>query len=158
MPAGRPSDYTPKIANAICARIAGGESLRTICEDEETPDKSTVLRWLGRHQEFRDQYAQARESQMDAMSEEILEIADDAAGDAIVDDNGNVRTNNEVVARSRLRIDTRKWLMSKLAPKKYGDRIVTEHTGKDGGPVEIAPTNPRELARAVLSMLRDTET
>lgn len=75
---------------------------------------------------------------MDAMSEEILEIADETSLDTTEDSDGNVKTNHEVVARSRLRVDTRKWLMSKLAAKKYGDRVVNELTGKDGGPIEVS--------------------
>lgn len=62
---------------------------------------------------------------MDAMADEILVIADDGTGDSWTDDDGVVRTNHDVIARSKLRVDTRKWLMSKLAPKKYGDAPVS---------------------------------
>jgi hypothetical protein len=103
------------------------------------PDKATVFRWLAARQEFRDQYARAREAQADYWAEEIVEIADDGSSDTYTDDNGNVRTDQEVIGRSRLRVDTRKWLMSKLAPKKYGDKI--QHAGADGdGPVKLEVT------------------
>ncbi|AGG31951.1 hypothetical protein MU9_2906 [Morganella morganii subsp. morganii KT] len=69
------------------------------------------------------QYARAREIQAELLAEEIIEIADDSSGDVIVDDDGKEQTNHERVARSRLRVDARKWYASKLAPKRYGDRI-----------------------------------
>lgn len=99
------------------------------------PDKSTVLRWLARYPEFRDQYAQAREAQADHFADEILEIADDASNDWMVRKQGEDEvevTNHEHISRSKLRVDARKWLMSKMAPKKYGERITQEHTGSVG--------------------------
>lgn len=114
-----------------------GESLREICSKEDMPDKSTVMRWLATHAEFRDQYAHAREAQADYYAEEIIEISDDSVGDVSTDDNGNIRPNTEFIARSRLRVDTRKWLMARMAPKKYGDKVTQELTGPDGGPVSF---------------------
>jgi hypothetical protein len=102
------------------------------------PDKSTVMRWLGVNKAFQDQYARAREVQADYWAEEIVEISDDSSQDAITDpESGNTRQNSEFVARSRLRVDTRKWLMARMAPKKYGERVMQEVTGSDGGPVQI---------------------
>jgi hypothetical protein len=126
---GRPSKYGPEVVSEICSQLSEGRSLRSICEDENLPDKSTVLRWLAAYPDFRDQYARAREAQTDAMAEEILEIADESGWDLSVDDKGHVAVNGEAINRSRLRVDTRKWLMSKMAPKKYGDKIVQEHAG-----------------------------
>lgn len=135
---GRPSSYTEKLGADICARLADGESLRTICRDSKMPDKATVFRWLaqdeGEVKAFRDQYARAREAQADRLAEEILEIADDGRNDTYTDEEGRARTDQDVIARSRLRVDARKWLASKLAPKKYGERIVQELTGPNGGP------------------------
>jgi hypothetical protein len=121
--------YTPEMGTRICEEIASGRSLRTICADEGMPDKATVFRWLAADEKFRDQYARAREAQADAMLEEILDIADDGTSDTYKDDEGNVRTDQEVIARSRLRVDTRKWAMSKMAPKKYGDKLDLSHSG-----------------------------
>jgi hypothetical protein len=135
MSGGRPSSYSPELANRICELLAGGQSLRQICAADDMPDKATVLRWLPKHDEFRDQYAHARELQTEYWAEEILEIADDGTGDTYKDENGNERTDHEVVARSRLRVDSRKWLMSKLAPKKYGDKVTQEVTGANGSPL-----------------------
>jgi hypothetical protein len=116
---GRPSGFSPDIANAICERIANGESLRTICEEDGQPDKATVFRWLASNTEFRDQYAHAREMQAETYADEMVNIAD-AAKDANL---------------ARLQIDARKWKASKLAPKKYGDKVAL--TGGDEGDAPI---------------------
>lgn len=131
---GRQSTFTQKVADAICERLIGGESLRTICQTEGMPDKATVCRWLAVNEAFRDQYARARELQADILADETLDIADDGSndwmekfgkdGDAI-----GWQVNGEAINRSRLRVDARKWYASKLAPKKYGDKIETAHTG-----------------------------
>jgi hypothetical protein len=133
----RPSDYSAEITATICERLGLGESLRQICEGADMPGKSTVMRWLHDHAEFRDQYARAREAQAEHWAEEIIQISDDGANDTYKDDDGHERTNNDVIARSRLRVDTRKWLMARMAPKKYGDKITQEHTGNDGGPLVV---------------------
>ncbi|CUI02625.1 Phage terminase, small subunit [Janthinobacterium sp. CG23_2] len=109
--------------------MSEGESLRAICRDDEMPNKATVFRWLAANAAFSDQYARAREAQADCMADEIIEIADDGLNDTYEDDDGNKRTDQDVIARSRLRVDARKWLASKMAPKKYGDKITQEHTG-----------------------------
>lgn len=138
----RPSDYSKAITEEICVRLGLGESLREICRDENMPDKSTVMRWLASHAEFRDQYACAREAQADYYAEEIIEISDDATNDYMLRKNNSgedeLVENKDVLARSRLRVDTRKWLMARMAPKKYGDRITQEHTGNDGGPLVVS--------------------
>lgn len=126
---GRPSDYSETIATAICQEISSGRSLRSICADDDMPAQSTVFLWLAKHAEFSEKYARAREAQADAMLEEILEIADDGKGDKYVDDEGNERTDQDVIARSRLRVDARKWAMSKMSPKKYGDKLDLNHAG-----------------------------
>lgn len=120
---GHPSSYSQKIAATICERLIAGESLRTICSDAKMPSKTTVFRWLEASDDFRDQYARARECQAENMLEEILEIADETAADWQAKEDGTEVANHEVVARSRLRVDARKWAMSKLAPKKYGDKV-----------------------------------
>lgn len=128
--------YDQEVADRICGELAAGRSLRSICADEGMPDKATVFRWLAANASFSDQYASAREVQADAMLEEILQIADDGANDTYEDAEGNSRTDQDVIARSRLRVDTRKWAMSKMAPKKYGDKLDLNH----GGKVDLTPT------------------
>jgi hypothetical protein len=138
---GRPTKFSQSLADTICRRLADGESLRGICEDEIIPSKTTIMRWLADEQyvAFRDQYARAREAQADALVEECLEIADDGTNDWMERrseaekgagiSNGWV-LNGEHVQRSRLRVDTRKWWAARLAPKKYGDKIAAEVSGE----------------------------
>ncbi|GLX62443.1 hypothetical protein KMU_04830 [Proteus vulgaris] len=89
------------------------------------PSKATVFRWLSENAEFRDQYAKATEQRADALFEEILEIADDVLPDSAE------------VAKAKLRIDTRKWSLARMSPKKYGDKVTQEITGADGGAIQI---------------------
>lgn len=139
MPAGRPSEYTQDMADIICAQLADGESLRTVCLAEDMPSKTSVFRWLRTHDEFRDQYARAKEESADALTDEMLDIADDGSNDWMKrhgkDDEDYWVTNGECIQRSRVRIDTRKWIASKLKPKKYGDKLT--HGGDPDNPIEM---------------------
>lgn len=134
---GRPSTYSTDIAAEICAELAGGRSLRSVCNDERMPDKATVFRWIAAHPEFRDQYARAKEESADALVEDMLSIADDGLNDTYTDEDGSERVMQDVIQRSKLRVDTRKWIASKLKPKKYGDKVQQEVSGPDGGPVQF---------------------
>lgn len=146
----RPSKFTQAIADAICTRLMEGESLRAICQDQKMPGQRTVYQWLNDKSEFQQQYARAREVQADRLAEEILEIADDGSRDTYKDDEGNICTDHEVVARSRLRVDSRKWLASKMAPKKYGDRLTQEIGGIGGGPIETVQMTAEEAYKRLL--------
>ncbi len=106
MSRGRPSTYTPELADEICRRLAGGATLRSICRDAGMPDASTVLAWAREMEGFSQQYARSREIGYQVMADEILELADDRAEDP---------------QRSRLQVDARKWLLAKALPKIYGD-------------------------------------
>ena len=141
MPAGRPTDYSEATADTICERIADGESLRSICSDDDMPDKSTVFRWLAKHDEFATKYARARETQADAIFDEMLDIADDGSNDWMEKRNADGvaigwQENGEALRRSDLRIKTRQWMASKLQPKKYGDKLDLTH----GGEIKMTPT------------------
>ena len=105
--------------------------------------------WLdGSHPQFSEQYARAREAQADKLAEEALQIADDGRNDTYVDGDGNVKTDTEVIQRSKLRVDTRKWLASKMAPKKYGDKVAIG--GADNlGPVQTVTKEMTDAERAV---------
>lgn len=87
------------------------------------PNKATVFRWLANKPEFSDQYARAREAQADCLFDDILAIADDGRNDSYTDDDGRARTDFDVIARSKLRVDARKWMAGKLRPKVYGDKL-----------------------------------
>lgn len=134
MPLGRPSDYTQEIADRICHQLSEGISLRTVCKADDMPDKQTVFSWFRKYPEFLDQYTRAKEESADAMAEDLLDIADDGTNDWMkIKINGEEREipNKEVVMRSRLRVESRKWLMAKMKPKKYGERIDHTTNGKD---------------------------
>jgi hypothetical protein len=131
---GAPSTFTQEIADEICAQLSDGRSLRSVCLAEGMPDKCTVFRWIRAHPEFAKQYAIAKEEAADAWVEEILDIADDGTNDWI-DVEGKKVFNSEHVQRSRVRIDTRKWIASKLKAKKYGDKIT--HEGSEDAPITI---------------------
>jgi hypothetical protein len=132
---GRPSEYTQEIADELCSYLSAGESLRTACSRESMPCTTTFFRWLRKYPEFEKQYARAKEESTDAMAEEVLDIADDGTNDWMERSErrgGGYEVNGEHIQRSRVRIDTRKWLMAKMKPKKYGDKIEHEHSGKIG--------------------------
>lgn len=148
-PPGRPSTYTAELAAQVCTHIADGKSLRVIAAMEGMPAQSTIMAWLdGSRPEFSEQYARAREAQADKLAEEALQIADDGRSDTYVDGDGNVKTDTEVIQRSKLRVDTRKWLASKMAPKKYGDKLGIG--GADGlDPVQSVTRELTDAERAV---------
>lgn len=93
----------------------------------------TIFNWLAKHPEFLDNYARAREAQADVYADEIIDITDEPA--KIVPTTGAVDSAD--VAQKRLQVDARKWLASKLKPKKYGDKVTNEVIGENGGPVKI---------------------
>ena len=129
---GRPTKYSKTIADTICKRMAHGESVRAICRDKKMPCLSSVMKWLTEQEYFSEQYTYAQECRAEYWAEEILEISDDSENDTSIvgeGDEAKAVTNKEVVARSRLRVDTRKWLMSKLKSKKYGEKLDVNHGG-----------------------------
>ncbi|MCO7468850.1 terminase small subunit protein [Stenotrophomonas maltophilia] len=131
----RPSKYSQQLADAICELLVDGKSLRTICSTAKMPSRSTVIRWLAENEGFRNQYARARELQADTLAEDILDIADKAVlGERLKKDGkGKVleRQTGDMVERSRLMIDARKWYAGKLQPKKYGERVALDHGVQD---------------------------
>jgi hypothetical protein len=155
MKTGRPTKYCEELIAEICDRIADGESLRKICEEERIPDKATVFRWLKENAGFRDQYKRAREWQADALGDEILEIADHSRNDFYTDGEGKRHVNYENIARSKLRIAARQWIAERMAPKKYGSRIDVAHSDDVDIRVVIggdAPNNPALPDRARMSL------
>lgn len=153
---GRPSDYSPELAETICARLIEGESLREITEkDENMPHRTTVLRWLILHEEFRTQYAIARELQAEGDLDDVVEIADDSSCDLgfkeTTDASGKSAKPvflNDHVNRARLRIDTRLKRAEKMHPKKYGPLVKQEIAGKDGGPITLSIAEQIRAAHA----------
>lgn len=138
---GRPSIYTKALGELICARIAEGDSLRTIVKDKEMPSASSIIRWLldETKKEFWTQYEKARNVQAELMFEELLDIADDGTNDWVERErqDGSTYTvvDTEVIGRSRLRVDTRKWYLSKVLPKKFGEKQI--FSGPNDGPIVV---------------------
>jgi hypothetical protein len=133
--AGRPSDYTPEMADLICLRLSHGETLIQMCRDANMPVQSTVYLWLQQHSDFSEKYQKARQQQADYYAEEQLVIAD---------------TTNDP-QKAKLQMDARKWFASKVAPKKYGEKVTQELSGPDGGPIptslEVSFVRPSEAAK-----------
>lgn len=133
------SVYTRDIENEIFDRLAAGEMLSNICLDEHLPSSFTVRRWLRDDLNgMANRYDIAREAQGDQLAEQVITIADDKSEDYIeITVNGQKRiiVDKENIQRSRIRADNRKWLASRINPKKYGDRVTNEHTGEGGGPM-----------------------
>lgn len=120
-PRGRPSVYTPEIAEEICRRLADGESLNAICKTVDFPDESTVRKWaLENYEGFYPKYAHAREIQAHKYAEDVITIADTA----------------EDAALARLQVDARKWVCSKVLPKVYGDKLEQTLKGDPNAPLE----------------------
>ena len=125
MPAGRPSIYTPELAESICERIASGQSVVDICARPEMPAKSAVYDWLANRPAFADLYARARDRQADKYFAEIIAIADktQVGVKTTTRGDGSIEiVEADMIEHRRLQVDARKWAASKLAPKKYGDR------------------------------------
>ena len=150
-PRGRGGDLSP-VQQDILRRVMNGESVRAICRDDDMPCTSTVMNWLASDPDFRTAYSLAKQLLAETLAEEILEISDDTSGDWIECENGK-ELDREHVQRSKLRVDSRKWLAGKLAPKRYGDASTLKVGGFDSGresanPIEIA-TRMAAIAAAI---------
>lgn len=153
---GRNSDYSEEIAELICAEIASSDkSLRYICESrEDFPGYSTVWIWLARNPTFQDLYARAKELQAEVIAEGMLDIADTPQegerrkitqsavkispkeGEPAIQSAPEVEIMTaDMIEHRKLRIETRKWLLAKLKPKKYGDKI--EHSTDPTAPFTV---------------------
>jgi len=138
-PNGRPSGYSLEKAQALCERLALGESLAQICRGDDMPSHATIYTWLREHPEFLELYTRAREEQAETHADEIVSIADEKPELLeIKDKEGNVvdlKLDSAFIQWQRQRIDARKWNAAKQRPRKYGDRVV--HAGDDDNPVVV---------------------
>lgn len=149
--------FTEEVGDIICERIALGESVRSICDDDDMPSMSTVFKWLRDNEAFSQQYARAREVQADALFDDILDIADDGRNDWIEKRNADGENigwmeNGEALRRSQIRIDARKWMAGKLRPKKYGEKIAVGGD-TDMPPIRTEDVSDRDLAKAMALVL-----
>ena len=127
---GAPGKKNPEICNAICEGLAQGKSARAMCVEVGIGQR-TLWDWLETDTDFAQQYARAKEEGHDLLAEQILEIADASEHDIRTREDGSTYIDNEAVQRSRLRVDARKWYLSKLAPKKYGEKVTATVEGVD---------------------------
>ncbi|HET8730492.1 MAG TPA: hypothetical protein VFM34_05215 [Moraxellaceae bacterium] len=132
-PIYKPADYIDE----ICDWIAQGKTLRDYCRQEGKPHYTVVYGWRLDDDDFAQRFARARDIGHDALAEECLEIADESAFDAIEGEDGALRTNFEVIQRSKLRVETRLKLLAKWSPKKYGDKIDVNHSGSISSPTDL---------------------
>ncbi len=124
--AGRPegsNTYDQAIGLKICELIAEGLTLNKISKIDGFPPRSTIRGWIDSVKEFSAMYACARAHQLEYWADQIIDISDDGSNDTYIDDKGNRRTDHDVVHRSKLRTDNRKWLLSKLRTEEYGDSL-----------------------------------
>lgn len=135
---GRPHGYTEEKALEICELVADGQSINKISKMPGMPTRSTILKWFRDVPEFSIMYARAKEIGFEVLADEIIDLSDAAE---------NIKA--EELRRHQLMIDTRKWLLAKLQPRKYGDRVTQEIVGnKEEAPVQVEVTK-EEIARIV---------
>lgn len=118
-----------KIFPLILSQIEQGFSLRYVLKKDDMPSRYTFFEWIKEDDEKANQYARSCEVRADVIFEEILEIADNSENDTIHTEKGEI-ANSEWINRSRLRVDARKWMLGKMNPKKYGEKIQKEHSGE----------------------------
>lgn len=132
---GRPSLFTPEIAEEICDRLSNGEPLAQICRDDHMPAVRTVSDWKKADEAFSTAFACAREAGFDVIALDCLDIADETSSDTKRGQNGEEICNSEWISRSRLRVETRLKLLAKWDPKRYGDKVAHVGGGEDDAPI-----------------------
>ena len=121
------------MAAKICGLIIEGKSLHKISKIKGMPTTTTIMKWLGDNPAFAAQYTRAKEEQADTIFDQMLDIADDKTLDA---------------HDRRVRVDTRKWVLGKMKPKKYGDKQHLTHAGDPENPLHATDTkSDAELER-----------
>ena len=127
--------FSEELISTIFSRVSSGESINKICSTPDMPNRKSFFEWVQNNEDVQRRYQLAIIARTDFYAEEIIEIADDGSKDTYLDGDGNERTDNEVVARAKLRIDARKWFVSKMNPKKYGDKL--ELSGDANSPLVV---------------------
>lgn len=143
----RPSSFKEETAQRILDRLANGEALTAICADSGMPNRTTVIRWQVGNEKFRIAYACARNEGLDVIADEIMRIADEPIP---LTPTGN--TDNGAVSHQRLRFDARRWYLSKMAPKRYGDKLTV--AGDEENPLAV---NDQSAAARLATLLAAAE-
>lgn len=141
-----------ELINTICEEMAKGRSLRSVLRDEGMPDRTTFFKWIEGNEERINQYVGAREARAASIFEDILNIADSQEGDIITLEDGKEIINHDVIQRARLRVDTRKWMLGKMQPKKYGEKLdLSSSDGTMTPKTEIITTLTQEQLKEALN-------
>ena len=141
---------TQENIDTLCDSVVMGMTVREACELEGMPSPNAIYLAVSRNEDWANQYARAREAQLVKWEDDIVEISDNGTNDWM-ERNGVASVNGEHIQRSKLRVDTRKWVMAKRRPKKYGDRVSQEISGPDGQPIQS------QMVNADFSKLTDEE-
>ena len=148
-PTGVGDPIRTAVTDALIPLLAEGLGLSPACKllpPELRIQPSVYISWLTADpQGIGARYAAARDIAYRLMADDLLQIADDSSGDVTVGEDGTVRMNAEFTARSRLKVDTRKWILAKMLPKLYGDRVATTLENADGTPMTVAVMSPEQL-------------
>lgn len=143
--------YSREVGTRICELIADNYRLTQIAAMEDMPSRQSIWNWLAEHEDFRLMYEKARDELYSHMADELLEIADDAKNDWVEREYGK-EFDKEHAMRSRLRVDTRKWLMSKILPKKFGDKLEVEHDVSEGFADKLVRARERALVPSAITI------
>lgn len=144
------------IMTDVCVLLEAGGSLNAAVAQVPDAKLRTVLDWTNNFPELAVQYAQARARGYQLLADDIIAISDEVEvacnykGDDIT-----LQLDATAIARNRLRVDTRKWMLSKMLPKIYGDKVTTELTGSNGGPIQIAAMNLKNISDAELNQMQE---
>lgn len=134
-----------EIVTEVCTLIASGKSMRDAIKEVGKASRQSVFDWINEDKKKLDQYARAMEYRADCIFDDIIDIADNTEGDMMMDENGREKVNHENIQRSRLKVDTRKWIISKMMPSRYGEKldITTE---------DKTPLTPEERKARILEL------
>ena len=130
-PVGRPTLYTKELGERICEYISNGMTLRQVAAQADTPCIEVIFRWIRLHEEFSQRYAQATEDRTEAQVIELNEVASQAIQEA---KSADPKSSNAIVQAYKLKADNLKWIMARMKPKKYGDKI---DFSSDGKPISV---------------------
>lgn len=143
--------YNRAIADKICMMLARGMTLSAISRTEGFPTRLTMRRWVLRdHDGFKERYETAYRLGLDEMADQILDISDDGTRDYKAGPDGRQVPDQDHIQRAKLRVDSRKWLLSRRLPKEFGERVQQEVSGPDGGPIQsitLTTDDPIEAAK-----------
>ena len=170
---GAPPKYDRHaVAEYICEQLKLGRSVESISKEPGMPSWGSFLEWVRSDPKIAEDYARAREIGYSLLADEIIALSDkthewvmvqelDSDGRAVLDEQGQPKLKQvlaplsaDMIAHKRVQIDTRKWMLSKMLPKIYGDKITQEHIGKDGGPIALAAVNMKQLSDAELEQMQ----